>query len=628
MPNEREYKISVGPKILDLLGPNLYTNIYYVLSELIANAYDADAANVYIIEENTQIIVEDDGSGMSYSTGDISHYLQVAEVSRTDSSNSRTAKGRLKMGRKGIGKLAALSVSEEVYVRTLRNTERSGFILKRDISDDNILPAIPEEQITFRHVSQHGTSITMTNPRYALNKGIDVVERNLLRLFPLVNEGFRIHVTLKNGNTRIIDCGDKSIIGELAVLTTLGSEFEYLKEYFQRRHTDDNPTALPQIQGAHAIPLKMKNRDGVEKEYTLEIKGWIGAYQTTTNRKRILSDFPDNFISLFANKKLGEFNILPKVGQNVLHEVYVVGQLHVDLFEESELPDMALSNRQGYKSDDPRYIEVLKYVKSHLLPKVVEQRSSFGKRARSEKKKRQHLEQKSWEECFKKSVERFTSETTQNVALKIRQVLPQANVDMPDLESIIEAEINSKISALGIKKRIDTQKKKILISHTNCDKKVADIIYKMLTFNGIPPDDILYTSCDEEVACIPAGINVYDYLRDFFVNSFSTQKIYVIFLTSKAMSTSWGALLEVGAAWITRADHQLLSISGFTPKAPLDIGPEWHNFEINHDSIIMTMHSQNGFISNIERVCAYFNFNPKAKAENIAELKKYVQISG
>ena len=41
--NEKEYEINVDPRILELLGPNLYTNIYYVLAELIANAYDADA---------------------------------------------------------------------------------------------------------------------------------------------------------------------------------------------------------------------------------------------------------------------------------------------------------------------------------------------------------------------------------------------------------------------------------------------------------------------------------------------------------------------------------------------------------------------------------------------------------
>lgn len=63
---KKEYKIEIDPRILELLGPNLYTNIYYVLAELIANAYDADAHNVYIISEEDSIRVEDDGHGMSY----------------------------------------------------------------------------------------------------------------------------------------------------------------------------------------------------------------------------------------------------------------------------------------------------------------------------------------------------------------------------------------------------------------------------------------------------------------------------------------------------------------------------------------------------------------------------------
>ena len=32
----KEYLLNVDPRILELLGPNLYTNIYYVLAELIA----------------------------------------------------------------------------------------------------------------------------------------------------------------------------------------------------------------------------------------------------------------------------------------------------------------------------------------------------------------------------------------------------------------------------------------------------------------------------------------------------------------------------------------------------------------------------------------------------------------
>ena len=33
----KEYELKVDPRILELLGPNLYTNIYCALAELIAN---------------------------------------------------------------------------------------------------------------------------------------------------------------------------------------------------------------------------------------------------------------------------------------------------------------------------------------------------------------------------------------------------------------------------------------------------------------------------------------------------------------------------------------------------------------------------------------------------------------
>ena len=93
----KEYKLNIDPRILELLGPSLYTNIYYVLAELIANAYDADAHNVYIIANKDDITVEDDGNGMSYAKGDIQKYLPYHETTK------RTLIRRL-TGRKWGGK--------------------------------------------------------------------------------------------------------------------------------------------------------------------------------------------------------------------------------------------------------------------------------------------------------------------------------------------------------------------------------------------------------------------------------------------------------------------------------------------------------------------------------------------
>ncbi|MBF2595411.1 ATP-binding protein, partial [Listeria welshimeri] len=154
----KEYKLEIDPRILELLGPHLYTNIYYILGELIANAYDADAENIYIIdrvEEENKIIVEDDGCGMSYEDKDVHNFLSVAKESRTNTVNSYSKeKRRKKMGRKGVGKLASLSVSENVNIKTIKNGEKSGFVLSRKIINHQ-LDTIGEDAISFIKIKNH-----------------------------------------------------------------------------------------------------------------------------------------------------------------------------------------------------------------------------------------------------------------------------------------------------------------------------------------------------------------------------------------------------------------------------------------------------------------------------------------
>lgn len=225
---EKEYKLNIDPRILELLGPSLYTNIYYVLAELIANAYDADAHNVYIINNGDNITVEDDGKGMSYSDGEINKYLNVAAVSRNTDEESLTPLNRKRMGRKGVGKLAALSVSENVLIKTISNGEKSGFILSRHINENNLLRPLTDEQISFEKVSGNGTSVVMQNPQYKLHSTLKAIKRNLLKIFPLVNEEFKIHL-IQGTEVEIIENFDKEMIAELSTLITLGDEFAYFE---------------------------------------------------------------------------------------------------------------------------------------------------------------------------------------------------------------------------------------------------------------------------------------------------------------------------------------------------------------------------------------------------------------
>lgn len=627
---EKQYKLNIDPRILELLGPSLYTNIYYIIAELVANAYDADAHNVYIIDRQESIIVEDDGKGMSYSGGEIDKYLNVARISRNSEEDEETALGRKRMGRKGVGKLAALSVSENVLVKTVVDGEKSGFVLSRTVNEDRLLESIDESEIAFEKISSHGTAIVMLNPQYKLHATTTAIKRNLLKIFPMVSEDFKIHI-IRGKEEEIISDFDKEMINELSTLITIGDEFKHLTSYFE---TDfkNNISELCEERDTIKLSLSMKNKKGEEKEYILQINGWIGTYSTTRGRKVEITDFPDNFVSLFANKKMGEFNVLPAVGQNKLNEVFVVGQLHIDLFELTELPDMALSNRQGYKTDDLRYQKVLEIVRNTLLPDILKMRDKYVALKKDEKKRELLKRQKADEIKLKTSVDDFKKKSAKGVAQKVSKKLGGVTEKQAEeIRNIVEEEINANSPDLGIKSIVDSNKKKILISQTYNDKDLADIVFKMLLYNGVPVEDIIYTNCDDEKARIPEVANgksgIYDYLRDFFVNSYSTQKIYIIFITSSNTRNSWGALTEVGAAWITQINHKIFNIADFRPEHPLDDESQWHISVRNQDGeLTMSRLSSDIFAQKIEVISEYLGYKKRDRETNKKYLETLVKI--
>lgn len=626
MTMAKEYNINVDPRILELLGPNLYTNIYYVLAELIANAYDADAKNVYIISNKDDIRIEDDGHGMSYDNGDIKKFLNVAGVSRTNEDESFSRSGeRRKMGRKGVGKLAALSVSESVDIMTICNGEKSGFVLARRPNDGNKLTPIEDENISFCYIQNSGTAIVMRNPQYRLHKSLDAIKRNLLKIFPLVDDNFKIHI-IRGKEEEIVEKFDENVAKELCSLIILGEQhadlLNYVPDYFPKHRSD-----LVEKRDEYSVPLTIKDNNGSVNEYDLQIEGWIGAYKTTRGRKSEVTDFPDNFISLYANKKMGEFNILPIVGQNKLNEVYIVGQLYVDLFELSELPDMALSNRQGYKSDDIRYEIVIKYVRETLLPDILKKRVLYTDLTKAAKKTQKIEEQKDNEAKLRKMVDTFKDKASESVALAIERYNSTYSPYQSELKGIISNAINDNIPELGLKTVVDSQKKKILISHTYNDKDLADVVYNMLLFNNVPPEDVLYTSCDDEVCRIPEGVSIYNYLRDFFVESYSKQKLFVLFITSDNTPKAWGAMTEIGASWITQIDNKIFNIPPFKPQHPLNDEALWHSTNRNEKNVL-SMNPLNAdiFCQKVEHICDELGYKKRIRKDNKDYLKTLVKV--
>ena len=626
MGESKDYKINIDPRILELLGPSLYTNIYYVLAELIANAYDADASNVYIIEDEESITVEDDGTGMSYSKGDINRYLNVAVETRTPTENIFTESGKRKrMGRKGVGKLAALSVSENVHVMTAKEGELSGFVLSRKIGENNKLIPLEEEDIQFKIIQGNGTSIVMMQPQYGLHKTPQAIKKNLLKIFPLINKDFKIHLIKKKKKPVTIESFDNEMIKELGGIYIFGEDFKHLKDNFNSELDDKYNSKMINISEGIKKDIYLKDSSSNKNKYTLEILGWIGIYRSTRGRKSDPEDFPDNFISLLSNKKLGEFNILPAIGKNRLNEVYIVGQLHVDLFENPELPDMALSNRQGYKSDDKRYIEALALIREKILPKATDLRAQYATFKKTEQSKQKLVKQQLQEAELGQKVEEYKRSASNSAAQEIISGLTDADQDK--VQNIIQNKLNEFLPIVGLKQKVDRQKRKIMISHDRSDKDLADVIYKMLIFNNIQGEDIIYSTCDDYISRIPEGTSIFDYLRDFFVNSYSDEKIYVIYVTSDSMSKSWFTVSEVGAGWIAKSKHKIFNVNSHVPKRPLDIDKTWHNSKIKNNNVYMTDLSVDDFAIKIIDICNEIGAKPKDLNSNKKELSRHILIN-
>lgn len=123
--SEHKFQMSIDLQVLNHLGLNLYSNTSAVLSEVVANAWDADATEVAIEIGEDAISIADNGIGMNLS--DINgKYLTVGYQKRAESGLSSIFH-RPVMGRKGIGKLSLFSIACIVEVYSRKEGELNAF---------------------------------------------------------------------------------------------------------------------------------------------------------------------------------------------------------------------------------------------------------------------------------------------------------------------------------------------------------------------------------------------------------------------------------------------------------------------------------------------------------------------
>jgi len=139
-------------RLLTMLGDQLIKNERIALVEIIKNAYDADASWVKVtfsgfgpkfeIGDNSAIIIEDDGTGMTKQVL-TEHWISPATPIKriAKEKNDTTPKGRKIQGEKGIGRFAILKLGKTISLVTRPAGQQQEYTLELDLSayDDDFL---------------------------------------------------------------------------------------------------------------------------------------------------------------------------------------------------------------------------------------------------------------------------------------------------------------------------------------------------------------------------------------------------------------------------------------------------------------------------------------------------------
>lgn len=348
-----KYLMTLSLNVLKHLGLGLYSNVPAVLSEVVANAWDADAEHVDVtIEPSTgKITIKDDGHGMTVADAN-ERYLTVGYERRRTSEGATTPRlGRPVMGRKGIGKLSLFSIAKVVEVHSVRGSDRHGFVMDLDKIEETIAngeegdyePGVVEADAV--QISE-GTLITLTQLKRQLTQTSRWLRRRLARRFSVIGSNHRFEITL-DGSPITIE--DREYYDKIQYIWTFGQRGE------------EAQAACRNLERSVQRPVGI---EGSTDDLTIE--GWIGTAKGAGQLRDADTDESINKIVVMVRGKLAQEDILEEFGEGGVYSKYIIGEIHADFLDQDDQDDIATTSRQRIIEEDPRYQELKSKLKAEL----------------------------------------------------------------------------------------------------------------------------------------------------------------------------------------------------------------------------------------------------------------------
>lgn len=208
-PSDTTLEMRIDLNVLEHLGLKMYTNMPAVISEYVANAWDAWATEVDIqvpdgpIDDDYEITIVDDGFGMTIDEVN-EKFLVVGRNRRIDEGDDITeldGETRKVMGRKGIGKLAGFGVADVINVWTCKDGEYIEFQLNygamrdRASNDPRVKTDYKPTVIDTGTVEDTNcTIVTLKQLKREQAPRPQYIRQKLARRFGVIGDGFEVTV--------------------------------------------------------------------------------------------------------------------------------------------------------------------------------------------------------------------------------------------------------------------------------------------------------------------------------------------------------------------------------------------------------------------------------------------------
>lgn len=307
-------KMSFDPHTIEHLGIKMYSRLPNAIAELIANAYDADAHNVFInITENEtgrSISVSDDGVGMTFDEIN-EKFLRIGRKRRIDDNGLSPSGKRKVTGRKGLGKLAFFGIGNTIEIETKKAGKSTQFIMNwNDIINSDGTDYNPKFSIT-NCADETGTMIILKELKRQTEIDKVSLAISLSKLFNLFDDTFKVFISLN---------GDSGIrVDDKLKYDNLNSQIEWI--------IPNNETVSNEYMKSHKINGRILS---TEKPLKPDLRG----------------------ITLFSHGRLINAPEFFGVGESSHGYSYFTGWLNVDFVDEWD-EDVISTDRQSLNWDLP-----------------------------------------------------------------------------------------------------------------------------------------------------------------------------------------------------------------------------------------------------------------------------------